>query len=137
MHALQERRPLSTHWCPPVDSLGGGLERSELGAEVTAEVRRWLLGETSGPQCSQVVLDRALTVLSNFKLSSGCQLEVLGGPLGAIVGGFTDADWLYEEVFGKAADVAVREAFGHMGFQEVGPELAGDWSHIAVDEISL
>merc|ERR1719215_1317386 len=124
MHALQERRPLSTHWCPPVDSLGGGLERSELGPEATAEVRRWLVGEISGPQTSQVILDRALTVLSNFKLSSGCQLEVLGGPLGAIVGGFTDADWLYDEVFGKQPGDAIREAFMLLGFRG---RADGDW----------
>merc|ERR1719215_1208611 len=128
MHALQERRPLSTHWCPPVDSLGGGLERSELGAEVTAEVRRWLMGETSGPQCSQVVLDRALTVLSNFKLSSGCQLEVLGGPLGAIVGGCSDADWLADEVFVKQPADAVLDAFALLGFRGRGD---GDWSNVA------
>lgn len=130
------RQPLPHHWLPPVDALGGGLERSELGGETTAEVRRWLLGETSGPQCSQVVLDRALTVLSNFKLSSGCQLEVLGGPLGAIVGGYSDADWLLDEVFGKQPGEAVRDAFANLGFRE---RLAGtgDWSNVAADEISL
>ena len=94
----EERRPVPEHWRPPVDTGCGGLERSELGNESTLEVRRWLMLETSGPQCSQVILDRALTVLSNFKLASGCQLEVLGGPLGAIVGGYSDADWLLEEV---------------------------------------
>mmetsp|Transcript_6393 Transcript_6393/g.15820 ORF Transcript_6393/g.15820 Transcript_6393/m.15820 type:complete len:1478 (-) Transcript_6393:254-4687(-) len=132
----EPRQPVPSHWQPPLDTLGGGLERSELGAEVTAEVRRWLLGETSGPQCSQVVLDRALTVLSNFKLSSGCQLEVLGGPLGAIVGGYSDADWLLEEFFSKQPSVTIREAFTHMGVRERG-ENSGDWSHVTVDEISL
>jgi len=125
------RNPCPLHWEPPA---GGGLERSELGPEVTAEVRRWLLGETSGRQCSQIVLDRALTVLSNFKLASGCQLEVLGGPLGAIVGGYSDGDWLYNEVFRCQPAVAVRNAFAYMGFQERG---LGDWSHIVVEEVSL
>mmetsp|Transcript_89833 Transcript_89833/g.287942 ORF Transcript_89833/g.287942 Transcript_89833/m.287942 type:complete len:1250 (-) Transcript_89833:438-4187(-) len=132
----EERHPVPNHWRPPVDALGGGLERSELGPEATTEVKRWLVGETSGPQCSQVILDRALTVLSNFKLSSGCQLEVLGGPLGAIVGGFNDADWLLDEVFSRQPVDAIREAFTHMGFRERGAD-SGDWSNISADEISL
>jgi len=113
---------------------GGGFERSELGCEITAEVRRWLVGDTSGPQCSQVVLDRALTVLSNFKLASGCQLEVLGGPLGAIVGGYSDADWLHEEVFTKQPEDAIHEAFALLGFR---PRTEGDWSGFVAEEISL
>ena len=51
----------------------------------------------SSPFFFEVILDRALTVLSNFKLASGCELEVLGGPLGALVGGYSDAEWLYDE----------------------------------------
>ncbi|CAJ1396819.1 unnamed protein product, partial [Effrenium voratum] len=73
------RGKVPDQWMPPLDASTGGLERSELGLEATSEVRRWLLGQTSGQQCSQVILDRALTVLSNFKLASGCDLEVLGG----------------------------------------------------------
>jgi len=130
----EERRPVPEHWRPPVDTGCGGLERSELGNESTLEVRRWLMLETSGPQCSQVILDRALTVLSNFKLASGCQLEVLGGPLGAIVGGYSDADWLLEEVFSKQPEDAIRDSFALLGFRERGD---GDWSCIAADEVSL
>ncbi|CAJ1347547.1 unnamed protein product, partial [Effrenium voratum] len=64
------RGKVPDQWMPPLDASTGGLERSELGLEATSEVRRWLLGQTSGQQCSQVILDRALTVLSNFKLAS-------------------------------------------------------------------
>jgi len=128
-----QRRPVPSHWRPPIDT-GGGLERSELGSEITAEVRRWLLAETSGPQCSQVVLDRALTVLSNFKLASGCQLEVLGGPLGAIVGGYSDADWLHDEVFRRQPADAIRDAFALLGFRA---RADGDWSSFVSEEISL
>mmetsp|Transcript_2500 Transcript_2500/g.6273 ORF Transcript_2500/g.6273 Transcript_2500/m.6273 type:complete len:1233 (+) Transcript_2500:65-3763(+) len=129
----EPRQPVPSYWRGPIDE-GNGLERSELGLEVTAEIRRWLLGETSGPQCSQVVLDRALTVLANFKLSSGCQLEVLGGPLGAIVGGYSDADWLHDEVFRKQPSEALRDAFAYFGFR---PRQAGDWSNVAAEEVSL
>jgi len=125
----RQRAPLQ--WQAPS---GGNLERSELGIEVTAEVRRWIMGETSGQQCSQVVLDRALTVLSNFKLASGCQLEVLGGPLGAIVGGYNDADWLYGEVFKKAPADAIREAFTVFGCRS---RSDGDWSNVPAEEVSL
>lgn len=128
------REPIPSNWRPPTETGGGGLERSELGSEVTVEVRRWLLGETTGRQCSQVVLDRALTVLSNFKLASGCQLEVLGGPLGAIVGGYSDADWLHDEVFRKQPMEAIREAFGLLGFRAP-PD--GDWTGMAAEEVSL
>jgi len=119
---------------PPLDASTGGLERSELGLEATSEVRRWLLGQTSGQQCSQVILDRALTVLSNFKLASGCDLEVLGGPLGALVGGYSDADWLYEEVFEKHPAEALKESFALLGFRS---RSEGDWSGVSVEEISL
>jgi len=121
-------------WLPPGDASTGGLERSELGLEATAEVRRWLLGHTSGQQCSQVILDRALTVLSNFKLASGCELEVLGGPLGALVGGYSDAEWLYDEVFQKHPADALRESFALMGFRH---RHEGDWSSVSVEEVSL
>lgn len=130
----EARRPVSSDWRPPADTSGIGLERSELGSEVTVEIRQWLLAETSGPQCSQVVLDRALTVLANFKLASGCQLEVLGGPLGAIVGGYSDADWLHDEVFRKQPSDAIREAFMLLGFRG---RADGDWSNIAAEEVSL
>ncbi|CAE7528782.1 DJA6 [Symbiodinium sp. CCMP2592] len=128
------RSKVPEHWLPPSDAEAGSLERSELGAEATAEVRRWLLGHTSGQQCSQVILDRALTVLSNFKLASGCELEVLGGPLGALVGGYSDADWLFSEVFKKHPSDAIRESFALLGFRN---RFDGDWSSTSVEEISL
>mmetsp|Transcript_117931 Transcript_117931/g.279912 ORF Transcript_117931/g.279912 Transcript_117931/m.279912 type:complete len:1449 (+) Transcript_117931:65-4411(+) len=128
------RSKVPDHWLPPSDAEAGSLERSELGAEATAEVRRWLLGHTSGQQCSQVILDRALTVLSNFKLASGCELEVLGGPLGALVGGYSDADWLFSEVFKKHPSDAIRESFALLGFRN---RFDGDWSSTSVEEISL
>lgn len=130
----EPRQLVPGSWRPPSDNYGGGLERTELGLEATSEVRRWLLGDTSGLQCSQVVLDRALTVLSNFKLASGCQLEVLGGPLGALVGGYSDADWLYDEVFQKHPADAIADAFAFMGFPA---KFEGDWSCVAVEEVSL
>lgn len=43
---------LDASWRPPSRSAGGSLERSELGGEITVEVRRWLHGGTSGLQCS-------------------------------------------------------------------------------------
>lgn len=128
------RQHVPRTWRAPMQMCGGCLERSELGSEVTAEVRLWLLGETSGPQCSQVVLDRALTVLANFKLASGCQLEVLGGPLGAIVGGYSDADWLHDEVFKKQPTHAICEAFQLLGLRGRGD---GDWSNVQTEEVSL
>ena len=124
---------LNDTWLPPNNSAGGQLERSELGTEITSEVRRWLTGHTSGLQCSHVVMDKALTVLSNFKLSSGCELEVLGGPLGAIIGGYNEEDWLYQEIFSKAPGQALQEAFQLLGF----PSDTGDWSNYMVEEISL
>lgn len=126
-------QPLNDAWLPPNKSAGGTLERSELGSEITAEVRRWLKGRTSGLQCSHVVMDKALTVLSNFKLSSGCELEVLGGPLGAIIGGYNEEDWLYQEIFSKDPGQALEEAFQLLGF----PSDIGDWSGYMVEEISL
>lgn len=131
------RELVPASWRPPTDTCGGGvggLERSELGVEATIEVRRWLLGEISGEQCSQVVMDRALPALSNFKLASGRQMEVLGGPLGALVGGYTDAEWLLEEVFKKSPPVAIREAFATFHFHCA---IDGDWSHLSVDQVSL
>eukprot|EP00931_Biecheleriopsis_adriatica_P064474 TRINITY_DN39249_c0_g1_i1.p1 TRINITY_DN39249_c0_g1~~TRINITY_DN39249_c0_g1_i1.p1 ORF type:complete len:1127 (+),score=272.68 TRINITY_DN39249_c0_g1_i1:115-3495(+) len=127
------RAPLPSHWQQPL-STGGGLERSELGSEITVEIQNWLNGESTGLQCSQVVMDKALTCLSNFKLSSGCELEVLGGPLGAIVGGYSEADWLYHEVFQKESADAVQEAFELLGFPCRGD---GDWSGYMVEEVSL
>jgi len=126
-------KPVPSHWRPPWDT-GGGLEKSELGSEITAEIRRWLVGSISGLQCSQVVLDRALTVLSNFKLASGCQLEVLGGPLGAIVGGYSDADWLGDEIFSEQPSQAIVDAFALLGFDE---RADGDWSGFVAEEVSL
>lgn len=126
-------QPLNDAWLPPNKSAGGTLERSELGSEITTEVRRWLRGRTSGLQCSHVVMDKALTVLSNFKLSSGCELEVLGGPLGAIIGGYNEEDWLYQEIFSKDPGQALEEAFQLLGF----PSDIGDWSGYMVEEISL
>lgn len=126
-------QPLNDAWLPPNKSAGGTLERSELGSEITTEVRRWLKGRTSGLQCSHVVMDKALTVLSNFKLSSGCELEVLGGPLGAIIGGYNEEDWLYQEIFSKDPGQALEEAFQLLGF----PSDIGDWSGYMVEEISL
>lgn len=121
---------------PNIDgvTIGKCIERSELGVEVSVEILRWLNGETTGPQCSQAVLDRALTVLANFKLSSGCELEVLGGPLGAIVGGFFEADWLFDEVFQYEPADAVRSAFALLGFKGRGET---DFSNVAAEEISL
>jgi len=130
----ETRTKLPEDWRPPLDACPDSLERSELGAEATVEVRRWLMGETSGMQCSQVVLDRALTVLSNFKLASGCQLQVLGGPLGALVGGYSSADWLYDEIFKKPQADALRDAFTFLSFRT---RNDGDWSMISVEEISL
>eukprot|EP00930_Biecheleria_cincta_P082977 TRINITY_DN72616_c0_g1_i1.p1 TRINITY_DN72616_c0_g1~~TRINITY_DN72616_c0_g1_i1.p1 ORF type:complete len:1274 (-),score=294.67 TRINITY_DN72616_c0_g1_i1:108-3929(-) len=126
-------RPMPANWRRPLDT-GSGLERSELGTEITLEVQQWLNGMISGLQCSQVVMDKALTVLSNFKLSSGCELEVLGGPLGAIIGGYSEADWLYDEIFNKEPAAAVTEAFEVMGFKSRGD---GDWSGYVVEEVSL
>ena len=37
---------------PRAIASSGSLERSELGLEITSEVRRWLLGLTEGLQCS-------------------------------------------------------------------------------------
>ena len=48
----QEAKGLDATWRPPSRSAGGTLERSELGGEITVEVRRWLQGGTSGLQCS-------------------------------------------------------------------------------------
>jgi len=79
-------------------------------------------------------MDKALTVLSNFKLSSGCELEVLGGPLGAIVGGYNEADWLHQEIFSKSPADAVKESFELLGFGDV---REGDWSGVMVEEVSL
>lgn len=134
LHDACNRSKVPESWLPPADANTGSLERSELGLEATAEVRRWLLGQTSGQQCSQVILDRALTVLSNFKLASGCELEVLGGPLGALVGGYSDAEWLYDEVFQKHPADAIRESFSLMGFRQ---RPDGDWSNLSVEEVSL
>ncbi|CAE7840209.1 DJA6 [Symbiodinium sp. KB8] len=125
---------VSCDWRRPQSTGGGSLERSELGPEITSEVRRWLLGLTEGLQCSHVVMDKALTVLSNFKLSSGCELEVLGGPLGAIVGGYNEADWLHQEMFSKSPADAVKESFELLGFGDV---REGDWSGVMVEEVSL
>ncbi|CAE7577223.1 DJA6 [Symbiodinium sp. CCMP2456] len=125
---------VSCDWRRPQSTGGGSLERSELGPEITSEVRRWLLGLTEGLQCSHVVMDKALTVLSNFKLSSGCELEVLGGPLGAIVGGYNEADWLHQEIFSKSPADAVKESFELLGFGDV---REGDWSSVMVEEVSL
>jgi len=132
--AQETRLSVPDGWRGPAETSGEGLERSELGLEVTVEVRRWLAGEITGLQCAQVVLDRALTVLANFKLASGCQLEVLGGPLGAIVGGYSDADWLHDEVFRRHPATAVREAFVLLGFR---PHAEGDWSNVTGEEVSL
>eukprot|EP00913_Durusdinium_trenchii_P011418 g10723.t1 len=134
LHGAAKRSKVPETWLPPADASTGVLERSELGVEATAEVRRWLLGQTSGLQCSQVILDRALTVLSNFKLASGCELEVLGGPLGALVGGYSDAEWLYDEVFRQHPVDALRDSFAFLGFK---PRHEGDWSSTSVEEISL
>ncbi|CAE8703384.1 unnamed protein product, partial [Polarella glacialis] len=50
--AAEPWQPVPDHWFPPLDT-GGGLERSELGVEITVEVRQWLIGASTGLQCSQ------------------------------------------------------------------------------------
>eukprot|EP00434_Breviolum_minutum_P042736 symbB.v1.2.038055.t1/scaffold5798.1/size23537/2 len=61
------------------------------------------------------------------------KFEVLGGPLGAIIGGYNEEDWLYQEIFSKAPGQALQEAFQLLGF----PSDTGDWSNYMVEEISL
>ncbi|CAJ1389767.1 unnamed protein product [Effrenium voratum] len=56
------------------------------------------------------------------------------GPLGALVGGYSDADWLYEEVFEKHPAEALKESFALLGFRS---RSEGDWSGVSVEEISL
>merc|ERR1712137_162578 len=68
------------------------------------------------------------------KLASGSQLKVLGGPLGAIVGGYSDSDWLYEEVFWKKPEKALEDAFALLRLK--GRE-DGDWSNLTTEEVSL
>ena len=46
------------------------------------------------------------------------------GPLGALVGGYSDAEWLYDKVFRKPPAEALREAFALLGFRQ---RLEGDW----------
>ena len=41
---------------------------------------------------------------------------VTGGPLGAVVGGHTNATDLYEEIFSKGPTASVRAAFHYFGF---------------------
>eukprot|EP00435_Cladocopium_sp_Y103_P072313 s177_g39.t2 len=60
-------------------------------------------------------------------------VEVLGGPLGAIIGGYNEEDWLYQEIFSKDPGQALEEAFQLLGF----PSDIGDWSGYMVEEISL
>ncbi|CAE7838033.1 unnamed protein product, partial [Symbiodinium necroappetens] len=59
---------------------------------------------------------------------------VLGGPLGAIVGGYNEADWLHQEMFSKSPADAVKESFELLGFGDV---REGDWSGVMVEEVSL
>merc|ERR1712137_194374 len=65
------------------------------------------------------------------KLASGSQLKVLGGPLGAIVGGYSDSDWLYEEVFWKKPEKALEDAFALL---RLNGREDGDWSGLTTEE---
>lgn len=127
------RTVLPNNWRGPVCFSGEGLERSELGFDVTVEVRRWLLGEVTGRQCAEFVLDRAATVPANFK-HGGWQIDVLGGPLGAVVGGYRDAEWLYSEVFAAHQADAVQWAFTLLN---VAGTAEGDWSNVSTEDVSL
>eukprot|EP00929_Paragymnodinium_shiwhaense_P022395 TRINITY_DN1431_c0_g2_i4.p1 TRINITY_DN1431_c0_g2~~TRINITY_DN1431_c0_g2_i4.p1 ORF type:complete len:1618 (-),score=449.06 TRINITY_DN1431_c0_g2_i4:289-5142(-) len=57
--AAEQCCPVPSYWRPPhgcrrgTSAASSALEKSELGNEVIGEVRRWLLGQTSGSQCSQ------------------------------------------------------------------------------------
>eukprot|EP00929_Paragymnodinium_shiwhaense_P022392 TRINITY_DN1431_c0_g1_i1.p1 TRINITY_DN1431_c0_g1~~TRINITY_DN1431_c0_g1_i1.p1 ORF type:complete len:1306 (-),score=363.88 TRINITY_DN1431_c0_g1_i1:204-4121(-) len=129
-------QPLDEQWRAPPKPAGGTMEelsQLQMGAEAIREVERWLNGETSGWQCSQVVMDRALTVLSNLKLDKdNCDVEMLGGPLGAIVGGYSDAEWLHEDVFSKKPEEAIVESFKMLGISGL---HSGDFSGVNCDEV--
>ncbi|CAJ1337615.1 unnamed protein product, partial [Effrenium voratum] len=58
---------------------------------------------------------------------------VLGGPLGAIVGGYNEEDWLHQEIFSKSPNEALKDAFELLGFENE----EGDWSGLLVEELSL
>merc|ERR1712194_32188 len=53
---------------------------------------------------------------------------------GAIVGGYSDADWLCDEVFNKYPEDAVGSAFALLGFQ---CNFVGDWAHVVASDVSL
>merc|ERR1719191_989576 len=127
------RTAIPSRWKGPLRHDDDRLERSELGFEVTMEILRWLLGEATGRQCAEFVLDRAAIVPANFKLG-GWQIDILGGPLGAVVGGYRDAEWLYSEVFSAHQADAVQWAFGLLTIPSV---AEGDWSNVSVEEVSL
>merc|ERR1719316_830824 len=107
-------------WAP------GSLERSELVDDVTASIRRWMKGLTSGRQVSAVVVDSGCCSVRNGAL--------LGDPLRAVVGGvsYDTSRAVYAEVFGGHWRDALKWAFGI-----VGVELLEDPEDISHESISL
>ena len=69
------------------------LDASELGPHVTVEIAKWFNNEVTGRHVSYFLCDKALLLITSGRaggLLSG-QAGMTGGPLGAVVGGHTDA----------------------------------------------
>eukprot|EP00397_Hematodinium_sp_SG-2012_P000409 GEMP01000409.1.p1 GENE.GEMP01000409.1~~GEMP01000409.1.p1 ORF type:complete len:1601 (+),score=465.87 GEMP01000409.1:27-4829(+) len=114
------------------------LEVSELGADVLDIIRQWLDGKRSGRHIAHLMSDRCSVSLANAR--SGFGQTIIGGPLGAVVGGHTEGRTMYEEIFKHSPEIAVRDAFHHFGFKaKEGTKQSGnhDWSNISLDEVSL
>mmetsp|Transcript_29742 Transcript_29742/g.68474 ORF Transcript_29742/g.68474 Transcript_29742/m.68474 type:complete len:1135 (-) Transcript_29742:119-3523(-) len=111
---------------------------SDLGKdcrEVSVEVSRWLAGETSGMRCAHVILDRVVTVLASSPIrESSNSVDILGGPLGAIVGGYNHPLWLLEEKFSTTPQDAVQAAFATLGLKS---RRSGDWSNLTMHDVAV
>jgi hypothetical protein len=66
---------------------GEMLDASELGPLVTIEIAKWFSNEVTGRHASYFLCDKALLLVTGGRGVTG----VTGGPLGAVVGGHTNA----------------------------------------------
>mmetsp|Transcript_66408 Transcript_66408/g.151997 ORF Transcript_66408/g.151997 Transcript_66408/m.151997 type:complete len:1592 (-) Transcript_66408:147-4922(-) len=104
------------------------LERTDFGEHVTRGIRMWLEGEASTRHVAQLVADRAVTAFSNLKGKPTQTL--LGGALGAVIGGWVNSDWFIKHVFQYGPERTLGAAYSAIGMDSLA-------MHASNDEVSL
>jgi len=136
--ARSRHNPVPRSWQPPAENAFHKVrldtELSKDCREVAIEVQKWFAGDTSGMRCAHILVDRAVTILASYKGVDSSVVDVLGGPLGAIIGGYNHADWLYEDFFKLPVKDAVQRAFEILSLKAT---EAGDWSNLSTQDVAV